>query len=512
MGFFDSIQKPGFTAAKAKNVHIKQEVVKTVLNPQKTFVPFPQHPNKRSLPDKKAKSPNCQTAKPSSKARAQNHRRRPASTPQRLESDSEDDASDQDLGDARKRARRTSDVEPDSKRQIRSRKAFSEDDGGVFPMVHAANVASLSKPTKYRAAFPNDPGVIRIRLQYPSASQCEGYAFRCWVERRSVADWRRYELVVPILNDDFKALEDIREVMETIISNYLPSAEAAKLQNDSTGLIRRLKRATERGAGNEYADFVQEWNDTLVDLRTDGTISQTIDGWKRVDLKLLERILTQTYSRTVSPRVHTLRHYQNGTDNVYGELLPKFISLILKQDVKMKSDQIFVDLGSGVGNCVLQAALEVGCESWGCEMMDNACELAELQEKEFNARCRLWGLSAGNIHLERGDFLKNPAILKILQKADVVLVNNQAFTPNLNEDLTNLFLDLKEGAKIVSLKSFVPHGHKITSKNLSAACNRLEVVQKTYFSACVSWTETAGTYYISTKDSSKVQAFAEKTM
>ena len=317
---------------------------------------------------------------------------------------------------------------------------------------------------------------------------------------------------MPILNDDFKALEDIREVMETIISNYLPSAEAAKMQNDSTGLIRRLKRATERRAGNEYTDFVQEWNDTLIDLRKDGSISKTIDGWKWVDLKLLERILTQTYSRTVSPRVHTLRHYQNGTDNVYGELLPKFVSLILKQDVKMKSDQIFVDLGSGVGNCVLQAALEVGCESWGCEMMDNACDLAELQEKEFSARCRLWGLSAGAIHLERGDFLKNPAILKILQKADVILVNNQAFTPNLNEDLTNLFLDLKEGAKIVSLKSFVPHGHKITSKNLSAACNRLEVVQKNYFSACVSWTETAGTYYVSTKDSSKVQAFAEKNM
>ncbi|KAF6231815.1 hypothetical protein HO173_009898 [Letharia columbiana] len=495
MGFFDSIQKPGFTAAKGKNVHIKQEIVKTALNPKKTFVPFPQHLKKRSLPDKKATVLDSQTAKLSPKSRAQNPRKRPASTPQRLESDSDDDVSDHDLGDARKRARRTSDVEPDLKRRIRSRKAFSEEDGGVFPLVHAVDVASLSKPTKYKAAFPNDPQAIEIHLQYPSASQSE-----------------KYELVVPILNDDFKALEDIREVMETIISNYLPSDEAAKMQNDSTGLIRRLKRATERRAGNEYTVFVQEWNDTLVDLRKTGTISKTIDEWKVVDLKLLERILTQTYSRTVSPRVHTLRHYQNGTDNVYGELLPKFISLILKQDVKMMSDQIFVDLGSGVGNCVLQAALEVGCESWGCEMMDNACDLAELQEKEFNARCRLWGLSAGDIHLERGDFLKNPAILKILQKADVVLVNNQAFTPNLNEDLTNLFLDLKEGAKIVSLKSFVPHGHKITSKNLSAACNRLEVVQKTYFSACVSWTETAGTYYVSTKDSSKVQAFAEKNM
>lgn len=316
--------------------------------------------------------------------------------------------------------------------------------------------------------------------------------------------------MVPIQNDDFKALEDIREVMEIIITNYLPSTEADRMQNDSTGLIRRLKRAVERRVGKEYIDHVQEWNDTVVELTQNGTISSAIDEWRTVDLKLLERILTQTYSRTVSPRVHMLRHYQNGTDNVYGELLPKFISLILKKDIRMKSDQIFVDLGSGVGNCVLQAALEVGCESWGCEMMENACDLAELQEKEFNARCRLWGLSVGGIHLERGNFLENTGILKILQEADVILVNNQAFTPKLNEDLTNLFLDLKEGAKIVSLKSFVPHGHKISHKNLSAACNQLDVVEKTYYSACVSWTDAPGTYYVSTRDSARVKAFAEK--
>ena len=295
--------------------------------------------------------------------------------------------------------------------------------------------------------------------------------------------------------------------METIISNYLPSTEASAMQNDSTGLIRRLKRATDRLAGNEYMDYVQEWNDTMIEFRLDGTISKAMNEWKGVDLKLLERILTQTYSRTVSPRVHMLRHYQNGTDNVYGELLPKFISSILKKDTKMKSDQIFVDLGSGVGNCVLQAALEIGCESWGCEMMENACELAELQEKEFNARCRLWGLSVGNIHLERGNFMTNSRIRNVLQKADVILVNNQAFTPSLNEDLTNLFLDLKEGAKVVSLKSFVPIGVKNQSKNSGAIYNILDVVEKTYYSACVSWTDAPGTYYVSTKDSSKVQGF-----
>ena len=182
MGFFDSIQKPGFTAAKGKNVHIKQEIVKTALNPQTTLIPSPGH-SKRSLPDKKAKRLHDPTAKPSaelsSRPQILHPRKRPASTPQRLESDSDDDVSDQDLGNARKRARRISDVEPDPKRQIRSRKAFSGDDGGIFPMVHAADFASLNKPTKYRAAFPDDPQAIRIHLQYPSASQCERYVFRC---------------------------------------------------------------------------------------------------------------------------------------------------------------------------------------------------------------------------------------------------------------------------------------------------------------------------------------------
>ena len=420
-----------------------------------------------------------------------NPRKRASSTPQRQEWGSDDNISDQDLDDLRKRARRNSKVESDPKRFICSRQAFSEQDGGKFEMVHAADIIRLSKPKDYKPAFPSHLESTEVFLQYPSASQRE-----------------RYELVIPIQNDDFKALEDVREVMETIITYYLPAEAATGLTDDSTGLLRRIKRAMDRLAGSEYVDCIQEWNDTLNRYRVDGTIERSINEWKYVSLKLLERILTQTYARTVSPRVHELRHYQNGTDNVYGELLPTFISNILKKDTKMTSDQVFVDLGSGVGNCVLQAALEVGCESWGCEMMRPACGLAELQKKEFEVRCRLWGLSMGEIHLERGDFLRNERIRQVLQRADVVLVNNQAFTPALNEDLINLFLDLKEGAKVVSLKSFVPLGQKSQSKNAGAIYNILEVVQKTYYSKCVSWTDAPGTYFISTKDSSRVKVFA----
>ena len=314
----------------------------------------------------------------------------------------------------------------------------------------------------------------------------------------------------PIQYDDFNPLEEIREVIMIVTDHYLPSTEQAPLKDDNNGLFRRLKLATTKREGDDYIRLIQEWNDLIIRLRIEEALAGIIDVWNCVNLKLVERILTQTYARTVSPRINSLRQYENGTDNVYGELLPKFISDILKKDTKMTSDQVFVDLGSGVGNVVLQAALQVGCESWGCEMMENACDLAALQQTEFGARCRLWGLAVGDIHLERGDFLENHEIGKVLKRADVILVNNQAFTPELNEALTSLFLDAKEGCQIVSLKSFVPSGHKITSRNLYRACNVLDVTEKRYYSSCVSWTDTPGTYYVSVKDSSVVAAFANE--
>jgi H3 lysine-79-specific histone-lysine N-methyltransferase len=49
-------------------------------------------------------------------------------------------------------------------------------------------------------------------------------------------------------------------------------------------------------------------------------------------------------------------------------------------------------------------------------------------------------------------------------------VNNEVFPPSLNADLTNMFLDLKEGATIVSLKPFVPEAFKMNEANVSSQC------------------------------------------
>ncbi|MCJ1288806.1 Nucleosomal histone H3-Lys79 methylase [Xylographa carneopallida] len=413
-------------------------------------------------------------------------------------SSDDSEAEDGEEGEgSRKKPKADLDQHPDLKRQVRNQKAFSEEDGGIFDMVHAADIPSLDKTTKYIPSFEGLPEKIEVSLQYPSASQRERYLLMQPRTKRSD-------------NNDFNALEDIVHVMHQVIAHYLPPSQRELFDNDVTGYPKRLHRAINHKSEDELKTVIKDWNDALSELRSDGVISAVLDEYHSIRPDLVERVLSQACARTVSLGVKSLREYENGTDNVYGELLPRFVSRILKEDTHLNSDQVFVDLGSGVGNVVLQAALEVGCESWGCEMMKNTCDLAEQQQTEFEARCRLWGLAPGDIHLERGDFLSNAVIAKILPKADVVLVNNQAFTPQLNERLTSLFLDLKEGCRIVSLKSFVPAGHKISARNLYSPFNVLEVEQKEYFSECVSWTAAPGTYYVSRKDSRKIKAFAAR--
>ena len=60
-----------------------------------------------------------------------------------------------------------------------------------------------------------------------------------------------------------------------------------------------------------------------------------------------------------------------------------------------------------------------------------------------------------------------PTVVLLRKPDSPQLVNNEVFSPSLNADLTNMFLDLKDGAKIVSLKPFVPESFKMNEANVS---------------------------------------------
>ncbi|SZF00740.1 unnamed protein product [Blumeria hordei] len=380
------------------------------------------------------------------------------------------------------------------KRKLNLGDAFSVNQSESLEIIHAADITSVDKrPKMDRNDFP---AVVMVQVQYPSASQLERY------------------VLMP--GDNFNPVQEIINVITNVLELYFSEEQKIPLKGPDNGIIRKLTKAynlhtkgsSDNNFLNDFKEAVEAYNTSLQRLLKDGSIGRRLDSTQILHLDMVECILQQVYARTVSPKVNILKQYENGTDNIYGELLPPFISRILAE-ASLTCEDVFVDLGSGVGNVVLQAALEFGCESWGCEMMLNACTLAEAQSKEFNARCRLWGIKSGRVNLECGDFLENPRILAAMKRADVILVNNQAFTPELNQKLKDLFLDFKNGCRIISLKPFVSTGHQISSRNLWDPANLLDVTKGEYHSGSVSWTDTSGTYYIARKDEKRLHNICE---
>jgi len=125
---------------------------------------------------------------------------------------------------------------------------------------------------------------------------------------------------------------------------------------------------------------------------------------------------------------------------------------------------------------------------------------------------RAWRLPTGKIHFRHGDFLDVAAndLYSTLKRSDVLLVNNYAFDAATNQALAQLFLDLKEGTKIISLKSFVPKHHKINQRTLNMPESILRVEEFEYYSEAVSWTNNGGQYYIGTVDRSRLAPYFEE--
>ncbi|PNS19410.1 Histone-lysine N-methyltransferase, H3 lysine-79 specific [Sphaceloma murrayae] len=442
-----------------------------------------------STPQPRKAAPSKITNGTSKQALVRKAVKRKASTPPPQWDSSDSDGSESDLSfdSARKRIRSSaSSVDP--ARILVDRARSWQGPAAEFPLGHSAHLVAADP--KCQPAFREEVAT-KVELQYPSNSQRE-----------------KFYLADSTESDGYKSIEDIQETVKFVCANYLSPAEAAKASDEDRGFERRLTRAFKGSEGDpqEYRKVIEEYNELIEKRVKDGTVEKVLAAKHGLSFDWMKRILDQVYSRTVSPYVESLKEYQNGTDFVYGELLYALCSEMFKE-TGLRSDQVFVDLGSGVGNVVLQAALEIGCESWGCEIMKNPCDLADLQAKEFPQRARLWGLNVGKVKLLRGDFLETKELGEALKRADVVLVNNQAFGPNLNSKLVDRFLDLKDGAQVISLKSFKPDGLEISERNVNDPRHLLKVRKLEYFSNRVSWTDAPGNYYIATKDPTNLIRF-----
>ena len=165
-----------------------------------------------------------------------------------------------------------------------------------------------------------------------------------------------------------------------------------------------------------------------------------VAGWSATGLPpaVALRIVEETYQRTVGPRTHELNHYQAFSDTVYGELMPSLVSRLLLL-TGANPDTLFLDLGSGVGNVVLQAALQSGCTAFGVEVMEKLAEMAREQRGQMMLRAGMWGVRMGSVELEHSNMLESARVNELMPRADVVLVNNKFFGEKCTSPLCSSF-------------------------------------------------------------------------
>ncbi|KAF2190237.1 histone-lysine N-methyltransferase [Zopfia rhizophila CBS 207.26] len=433
-------------------------------------------------------------------SRVQQRKRKVTPTTPQWASSSEEESSDEDEDrlKVRKRQKTSSSIEPmglnrslepDMKRCIRIQESHSSKEEDGLPaeeetekdvqLIHGLEMSRGEWAKDFKPAFSGSEKNLLVKLQYPSSSPPE-----------------KFETAIPYDNSNFNPLDDIYFSIEEIIQHYLPSAISSVLSSETTGPVRLLKRAVHKNSPEDFQSALNDFNEQIRKHMDDRTIPAVLDAMHSIPLSLTKRILAQVYQRTVSPHAHLLRRVK-GKETTYGELLPPFIHSIFHQ-TRLNSTGVFVDLGSGVGNVVLQSALQTGAESWGIEIMDTPASFANKQADELRARAKLWNISLGPITLLHGDFLESPEIDSVLPRADVILVNNKVFPQKLNGALLDKFLDLKEGCKVVSLESF-GGGGKQGVRNEQSIANLFDEERYDSGTYSVSWAGESVEYFIATK-------------
>ncbi|XP_022901113.2 histone-lysine N-methyltransferase, H3 lysine-79 specific isoform X1 [Onthophagus taurus] len=223
---------------------------------------------------------------------------------------------------------------------------------------------------------------------------------------------------------------------------------------------------------------------------------------------LLRHILQQTYNQAVTDP-DKLNQYEPFSPEVYGETSYDLVCQMIDQ-IDITQDDIFIDLGSGVGQVVLQMAAATPCKiCLGVERAEVPSRYAESMNKNFRAWMQWYGKKFGDYKLIKGDFLNEEHREKITS-ATIVFVNNFAFGPNVDHQLKERFADLKDGARIVSSKSFCPLNFRITDRNLSDIGTIMHVSEMSPLRGSVSWTGKPVSYYLHIIDRTKLERYFQR--
>ncbi|TIB71492.1 DOT1-domain-containing protein [Wallemia mellicola] len=328
--------------------------------------------------------------------------------------------------------------------------------------------------------------------------------------------FEEFPLLIPKNNENYSPLHDLIKTITLLVHHFVPPSsqslfgvipedDADFITSNDTNILRLIQRSFNRREGTSFCNAVETFNKRFLELIDKNEITNHLNNAKGIHPRVWQHISDQTYQRVVGPRVNELRQYEAFSSNIYGEILSPFVAHIAHK-LNIGPNSTFIDLGAGVGNLVLQMSLATGCKSFGVEQMNTPADLGFIQLEEGTKRSAMYGLLVGDMDFEKGDMCNSQKLNGLLPKADYILVNN-SFSAELNERLSLIFLDLKDGVKIVSLKPFLSNNFRITDATVNSPLAILEMEKGEYFAGSVSWTDAGGSYYVHRVDRSKLNSY-----
>lgn len=248
----------------------------------------------------------------------------------------------------------------------------------------------------------------------------------------------------------------------------------------------------------------------------------------RCSKKLIKYLMSLIYNRAVQ-EPGKLNQYEAFSPEVYGETGFDIIEKMLAR-VPLDKSEIFLDLGSGVGNVVLHVAAISDCKvCYGFEKAEWPAKFAKLMEKEFVFWMNFFGKSYSQFKIYKGDFLSddetclndlmqeipktttmNDYVKEIVNDAKIVFVNNYAFGAEVDHQLKLRFCNMTEGSFIISSKAFCPLNFRINSRNLNDIGTMLNLDIFEPLSGHVSWTDKIINYYFQKIDRTLLEKYFEK--
>ncbi|PIC31098.1 hypothetical protein B9Z55_022119 [Caenorhabditis nigoni] len=190
----------------------------------------------------------------------------------------------------------------------------------------------------------------------------------------------------------------------------------------------------------------------------------------------------------------------------YGEIQYPLLAHILSV-LKMSSSDVFLDMGSGIGQVVLYvAAMTDVRKGYGIEKDELPATLGFKQKEYFDGIMEYFKKEQKETQLFHKSFL-SVIVEPIIYEATVIFINNRKFDAVLTLALNRVLMKCKSGTRIVTSRKLVERTESMKKRDKTqgiitlddvSECDEIPKSDKIAEEQMVSWTANGCAFYLTT--------------